>query len=114
MEVRQAALWIVLLFGGQATDTLTTQLDSARGALEAMPMSAQLLDLGGIALFWGAKCLLVAAAATALLLAARWVRPDRRVSRITYRMALFSVQAATVGLAWVSVSNVMLLKSLPS
>ncbi|HEY1421566.1 MAG TPA: hypothetical protein VGG90_12775 [Candidatus Dormibacteraeota bacterium] len=112
MEVRQAAFWIGLLFGGQATDTWTTQVDSARGALEAMPVSAQLLDAGGIALFWGTKCLLVATAASALLLAARWVRPDRQVSRVTFRVALLCIQAATVGLAWVSVNNVMLLRSL--
>lgn len=114
MEVRQAALWIALLFSGQATDTITTALDRARGALESMPMSAHLLQLGGIALFLGAKCLLVAAAALALLVAARWVHPDRQVSRITFRIALLCVQAATIGLAWASVNNVMLLNSLPS
>jgi hypothetical protein len=70
--------------------------------------------VGGIALFWGTKCLLVAAAAAALLIAARWVRPERQVSRITFRVALLCVQAATVGLAWVSVNNVMLLQSLAS
>lgn len=113
MEVRQAALWIALLFSGQLTDTLTTALDRARGALESMPVSSHLLQLGGIYLFWGTKCLLVATAAAALLLAARWVRPDRQWSQITFRLALLSVQAATVGLAWVSVNNVMLLRSLP-
>lgn len=79
-----------------------------------MPVSAHLLQLGGIALFWSAKCLLVAAAAMALMVAARWVRPDRQLSRITFRIALLCVQAATIGLAWVSVNNVMLLKTLPS
>lgn len=113
MEVRQAALWIALLFSGQLADTLTTALDRARGALESMPVSANLLELGGIYLFWGTKCLLVATAAAALLLAARWVRPDRQVSQITFRLALLCVQAATIGLAWVSVNNVMLLRSLP-
>lgn len=87
-------------------------MDSARGALEAMPMSAHLLNIGGITLFWGAKCLLVATAAGALFLAARWVRPDRQVSRITFRVALLCIQAATLGLAWVSVNNVMLLHTL--
>lgn len=77
-----------------------------------MPASAHLLQLGGIALFWGTKCLLVATAAMALLLAARLVRPDHRLSRITFRVALLCIQAATIGLAWVSVTNVMLLKSL--
>jgi len=114
VEVRQAALWIALLLGGQATDTMTTAVDSARGALESMPVSAHLLQLGGIALFWSTKCLLVATAATALLVAARWVRPDRQLSRITFRVALLCVQAATIGLAWASVNNVVLLKSLPT
>lgn len=114
MEVRQAALWIALLLGGQVTDTITTAVDSARGSLESMPASAHLLQLGGIALFWGTKCLLVATAAMALLIAARWVRPDRQLSRVTFRVALLCVQAATIELAWVSISNVMLLKSLPS
>jgi len=114
VEVRQAALWIALLFSGQATDTITTALDRARGALESMPVSAHLLELGGLALFWGTKCLLVAAAAAVLLVAARWVHPDRQLSRITFRFALLCVQASTIGLAWVSVHNVMLLKSLQS
>ena len=102
------------MFGGQATDTITTAVDGARGSLESMPASAHLLQLGGIALFWGTKCLLVATAAMALFLAARWVHPDRQLSRITFRVALLCVQAATIGLAWVSVHNVMLLNSLPS
>ena len=100
--------------GAQLTDTITTALDRARGTLELMPVSAHLLQLGGIPLFWGTKCLLVAAAAAALVIAARWVRPDRQLSAITFRVALISVQAATMELAWVSVTNVALLHSLPS
>ena len=96
MEFRQALLWSGLLLGSQATDTLTTALDRARGALESMPWSAGLLEVGGIALLWGAKFVLVATASTALMLAARWVRPNRRISKVTFRMALLSVQGATI------------------
>lgn len=113
MEVRQAILWSGLLLGGQTTDTLTTAIDRARGALEAMPMSARLLELGGIALFWGTKFLLVVTAAMVLFVAARLVRPGHRLSRITFRVALVAVQAATIGLAYASLSNAMLLSSLP-
>ncbi|TMB41428.1 MAG: hypothetical protein E6J53_10580 [Chloroflexi bacterium] len=112
MEVRQALLWSGLLLGGQATDTLTTAVASARGAMESMPWSARLLELGGIGLFWGAKLLLVATAATALLLAARWVQPERRYSQVMFRFALASVQVATIGLAAVSLHNTVVLGSI--
>lgn len=110
VEVRQALLWSGLLLGSQATDTLTTAVDRARGAIEAMPVSSQLLEVGGIALFWTFKLMIVASAAAALLAAARKVREDdHRLSRVTFRIALVAVQAVTIGLAAVSVSNVALL-----
>ena len=58
-------LWSGLLLGSQATDTLTTALDRAQGALELMPVSAQVLEVGGVALFWVIKLLIVASAAAA-------------------------------------------------
>lgn len=112
MEVRQASIWTGLLLATQSTDVLTTAMDRMRGALESMPLSARLLEQGGISLLWETKVLLVVAAGAGLLLAARWVRPGRRVSQITFRFALLAVQAATVGLAWVSLSNAVLLGSL--
>lgn len=111
---RQAFLWSCLLLGSQTTDTITTEIDRARGALELMPLSGKLLEAGGIALLWGFKVLLVVAATSVLVLAARAVRPEHRLSMFTYRAALISVQVATVGLVWVSLSNTMLLRSLPS
>jgi len=114
VEIRQALLWSGLLFSSQTTDTITTAMDRARGALELMPVSRRLLDAGGIALLWGFKLLLVLAAASVLVLAARAVKPEHRLSVFTYRVALVSVQAATVGLIWVSLSNTMLLGRLPS
>jgi hypothetical protein len=112
MEIRQAAIWTVLLLAGQTTDVLTTAHDRALGTLESMPVSARLLELGDISLLWSTKLLLVAAAGTALLLAARWAQRDRRTSRTIFRFCLVGVQGATMGLAWVSLSNVALLSSL--
>lgn len=111
MELRQAWLWSGLLLGSQATDTLTTAVDRARGALEAMPVSARLLEVGGVALFSTFKVLIVASAAAALVGAARAVRQDHRLSRLTFRVALISVQAVTIGLAMVSLSNLAVLSS---
>ena len=113
MEVRQALLWSALLLGSQATDTLTTAIDRARGAMEAMPVSAQLLDVGGVALFWIFKLLIVAGAAAVLIAAARKVgEHNHRLSRFTYRATLVAVQAVTVCLACVSLSNLALLSSI--
>ncbi len=113
VEVRQAMLWSGLLLGSQATDTLTTAIDRARGAIEMMPLSSRLLEVGGVALLWTFKVMIVAGAASALLAAARKVREDHRLSRLTFRLALIAVQAVTIGLACVSLSNLALLSSLP-
>ena len=99
--------------GSQAVDTLTTAIDRARGAVEAMPVSAQMLEVGGVALFWVFKVLVVAAAAAALIAAAHKVSEDpRRFSRLTYRFCLVAVQAVTICLAGVALSNVALLGSI--
>lgn len=113
VEVRQAILWSGLLLGSQATDTLTTAMDRARGAVEAMPVSARLLEVGGVTLFWTFKVLIVASAAAALLAAARKFREDpHRLSWITFRVSLIAVQAVTIALAFVSLNNLALLGSL--
>lgn len=111
MELRQAWLWSGLLFAGQATDTLTTAVDRARGALESMPVSARLLETGGVALFSTFKVLVVASAATALIAAAQLVRRDRRLSLITFQVCLVAVQAVTICLACVSLSNLAVMSS---
>ena len=105
-------MWSGLLLGSQATDTLTTAIDRARGAVELMPISNQLLEVGGVALFWTFKLMIVASAAAALMAAARKVREDHRLSRITFRISLLAVQAVTIGLAVVSLSNLALLTSI--
>jgi hypothetical protein len=112
MEIRQATIWTLLLLAGQLTDVGTTALDRARGALESMPVSARLLEQGGIELLWSTKLLLVAAAGTALLLTARWSRRQHPASRVTFWFCLVTVQAATLGLVFVSLTNVALLGSL--
>jgi hypothetical protein len=111
VELRQALLWSGLLLGSQATDTLTTAVDRARGALESMVVSARLLEVGGIALFWTFKVLIVASAAAALVAAARSVRRDHRLSRITFHASLVAVQAMTICLACASLSNLAVLAS---
>jgi len=113
VEVRRALLWSGLLLGSQATDTLTTAIDRARGAVEAMPISAQMLEVGGVALFWVFKVMVVAAAAAALLAAAHKARSDpRRFSRLTFQVSLVAVQAVTICLAFISLSNVAVLGSI--
>lgn len=113
MELRQALLWSALLLWSQATDTLTTAIDRARGAMEAMPVSAQLLDVGGVALFWSFKVLIVAGAAAALIAAARKASEQRhRLSLFTFRASLVAVQTVTVCLACVSLSNLALLTTI--
>ena len=110
--VRQAATWTSLLVAAQAIDVVTTAVDSSRGTVESMAMSAHLLNQGGLALMLGAKMLLTAAAAVALGLAALRIKQGVTASRITFRFALMGVQAATIGLVWVSLSNLALLSSL--
>lgn len=112
MELRQAALWTALLFAFQTIDVLTTSIDRAWGTVESMPISARLLELGGVSRLWSAKLLLVVAAGLALLLTARWARRDRPASKTTFRFCLVGVQATTMGLTWVSLNNVALLASL--
>ncbi len=112
IAARQAATWTSLLVAAQAIDVVTTAVDSARGTVESMAMSAQLLNQGGPALLLGAKLLLTAAAALALGLAALRIKQGVTASRVTFRFALMAVQAATIGLVWVSMSNVALLSSL--
>ena len=112
MEFKQAWLWSGLLLGSQTTDTLTTAVGRARGTVESMPISAHLLDVGGIALFWGFKVMVVASAAAALIAAADKVRNEpHRLSRLTFRFSLVAVQAVTICLAGVSLSNLVLVGS---
>ena len=109
MEVRQAIVWSGLLLGTQTTDALTTAVDRARGAVEIMPVSARLLDVGGVAMFWGFKVLIVVTVAVGLLTAASLVRDGHRLSQLTFNLCLVAVQAVTICLAFVSLSNLAVL-----
>jgi len=77
-----------------------------------MPVSARLLEVGGVSLFWGFKLLIVAGAAAVLIAAARKVREnDHILSRLTFRLTLVAVQAVTICLACASLSNLYVLTS---
>lgn len=109
MEVKQALLWSGLLLGTQTTDALTTAVDRARGAIETMPVSARLMELGGVGMLWGFKVLIVATVAVGLLTAANLVRDGHRLSQLTFSVCLLAVQVATICLAFVSLSNLAIL-----
>src|SRR5258708_23461130 len=66
---RSSFLWISLLAAIEAMDILTTEVGRTRGAVESMPISAAVMNEGGMALFIIVKLALVAAGATAVLLA---------------------------------------------
>src|SRR5712691_6311561 len=48
VAARQAGAWTSLLLAAQAMDVVTTAVDSSRGTVESMAVSAQLLDHGGL------------------------------------------------------------------
>jgi hypothetical protein len=96
----------------ESTDVLTTAVDRARGSIESVPLSAAVLDQGGLILFMTVKVSLVAAAAAAALLALRWLRYKRDHARTVYTYVLSAIRVATVALAIASLNNALLLKSL--
>lgn len=112
MESRLSLIWVGLLGVIESTDVLTTAVDRARGSIEMMPVSAGLLDQGGLVLFVTLKIALVAAAAAAVLLALRWLRYERARARALYVYVLSAIRIGTVAVAIVSLNNALLLKSL--
>jgi hypothetical protein len=96
----------------ESIDALTTAVDRARGSIELVPVSAAVLDQGGLVLFVTVKVGLVAAAAAAVLLALRWLRYKRDHARTLYTYVLSAIRMATVALAIASLNNALLLKSL--
>ena len=74
---RPILVWISLLTSIEAMDIMTTAAGRAHGAVESMPISAAVMNEGGMALFIAVKLALVAAGATAVLLALLWVRNGR-------------------------------------
>ena len=110
--LRQSFIWASLLLATQAVDVITTAADQARGTVEAIVPSANILALGGIGFLFAVKLLVAMAAAAGLALAALLIRPEVGASRATFRFGLVAVQAATLGVVWVTLGNVALLSSL--
>jgi hypothetical protein len=109
---RSSLVWISLLAAIEAMDILTTAVGRARGAVESMPISAAVMNEGGMALFIVVKLALVAAGATAVLIALLWVRTGRPGAGWIYLFSLSAVRVTTVVLAIVALHNAVLLQSL--
>ena len=77
-----------------------------------MPVTAALLDEGGIRLYVMMKILLVAASAIALLVSFRWTQRRRRHARAIHSYVLTAVRIGTVAIAVASLNNALLLRSL--
>jgi len=111
---RVCLVWIALLGAIESMDILTTDLGRARGAMESMPISAAVINEGGMMLFVIVKVALVVAVAGAVLLTLRWMRHGREGAGILFAFILNSVRIATVALAIVSLHNAVLISSLQS
>lgn len=109
---RLSVIWIGLLGAIQSTDIITTSVGRARGAVETMPISAAVMNEGGMALFVFVKFGLVLAGAIAILVALRWVRLDRPGAVTLYSFTLAAIRGSTVALAIVSLHNAFLLTSM--
>jgi hypothetical protein len=112
MTNRFTVLWITLLGAIEFTDILTTAVGRAHGAIESMPISAAVMNQGGLVLFVAVKLGLVGVVAVAALLAMRWMRHGRAGASALFTFTLSSIRVATVALAIVSLHNAMLLQSL--
>lgn len=109
---RLSVVWISLLGAIESMDILTTDIGRARGAVESMPISAAVMNEGGMALFIFVKLALVVAGATAVLLALLWVRTGRPGAGWVYAFTLSAIRITTVTLAIVALHNAVLLQSL--
>lgn len=110
---RSTLVWIGLLWAIECTDILTTALGRAEGAIETMPISAAVMNEGGMGLFVAVKLALVAAGAIAVLLALGWRRSGRPGADVVFAFAISAIRVSTVALAIVSLHNAVLLQSLP-
>ena len=109
---RLSVIWIGLLGAIQSTDIITTSVGRARGAVEAMPISAAVMNEGGMPLFVFVKFGLVLAGAIAIFVTLRWVRLDRPGAVTLYSFTLAAIRGSTVALALVSLHNAFLLTSM--
>lgn len=110
--LRWSLVWISLLGAIEAMDILTTDIGRTAGAVESMPISAAVMNEGGMALFIAVKLALVVSSAIAVLLAALWVRNDRPGAGWVYFFTISAIRVTTVALAIVSLHNAVLLHSL--
>jgi hypothetical protein len=110
--IRSSLLWISLLGAIQAMDILTTAIGRAAGAVESMPISAAVMNEGGMALFIAVKLALVLAGAVSVMLALLWVRSGRPGAGLVYAFTMSAIRVPTVALAVVSLHNAVLLQSL--
>lgn len=111
--IRWSFVWISLLGAIEAMDILTTNIGRAYGAVESMPISAAVMNEGGMALFIIVKLALVVSSAIAVLLAGLWVQHDRPGAGWVYFFTISAIRVTTVALAIVSLHNALLLQSLP-
>lgn len=109
---RPAITWLVMLTTAQSADVLTTTAGHLRGAVEASPVSRELISEGGIVLFWSFKLLLVLALTVALILGVRWSRRDRRRGTSVTKAVVAVSQLATFGLVVTALANLVVLGSL--
>src|SRR3981081_3765332 len=100
---RSSLVWISLLGAIEAMDILTTDIGRAYGAVESMPISAAVMNQGGMALFIFVKLALVAAG---------WVKNGRPGAGWVSFFTLSSIRVTSVALAIVSLHNAVLLQSL--
>lgn len=110
--IRSTLLWIALLSAIESMDILTTAIGRAQGFIETMPVSAAVMNAGGMWLFVVVKMALVVAGALTVLLALRWVRSGRPGADLIYTFAISAIRVSTVALAIVSLHNAVLLQSL--
>lgn len=112
MEARLGLIWLGLLGVLESTDAITTAMDRARGSIESMPISAILLDAGGMGLFVTMKVAVVIGASTALWFSLRWLGSRRAHARALYSYVLSAIRVGSVAIAIASLNNALLLRSL--
>jgi len=95
-------------------DILTTDIGRVAGAAESMPVSAAVMNQGGMALFIVVKLALVLAAAIAVMLALLWVQKGRPGAGVVYAFTMAAIRVPTVALAIVSLHNALLIQAISS
>ena len=109
---RLSFIWVALLGAIQSADIITTSIGRARGAIEAMPISAAVINEGGMAMFILVKFALVLVGAAAVVITLRWVHANRPGAVALHVFTLAAIRGSTVALALVSLHNAFVLKSL--